>query len=88
LDSPHYGQSSEDVFQNYLCGEFSAMEMSLFGLEMMNFKYGIGTVDYSKDEVKMSKVAFRDTLVRAFNAGMRNKQEVKTSYMKRWDENI
>lgn len=55
---------------------------------MMNFKYGIGTVDYSKDEVKMSKVAFRDTLVRAFNAGMRNKEEVKNSYMKRWDENI
>jgi hypothetical protein len=41
LNSEHYGEYSFDEFQKYLCGEFMAMEMSLFGLELMNFKYGI-----------------------------------------------
>jgi hypothetical protein len=39
----------------------------------MNFKYGISEENNKSRELKMSRIAFRDTLVKAFNCGMRQK---------------
>lgn len=65
--------------------------MSLFGLEMMNFKYGIDTESEQvtvSEERKMSKIAFRDTLVSAFNAGMRNKGQFRERMMEKWEQYV
>ena len=58
------------------------MEMSVSGMEVMsNFKYSI---DYDKNKemnplssVKMARIAFRDTLLRAFRQGMRKNVQDK-----------
>lgn len=41
-DSNKYGERDDELFENYQCAEYSAMQMSLFGVEIMDFKYGIG----------------------------------------------
>ena len=56
--------------------------MSVSGMEVMsNFKYSI---DYDKNKemnplssVKMARIAFRDTLLRAFRQGMRKNVQDK-----------
>jgi hypothetical protein len=74
LNSEHYGVHSEEEFQKNLSGEFTTMEMSLFGLEVMDFKYGIGSEGQHSLDRKMSHVAFRDMLVAAFHSGMRRSE--------------
>ncbi len=54
----------------------------------MNFKYGIDNEQAFSEDKKMSKIAFRDTLVKAFNAGMRNKTTFKEANSENWDKNI
>ena len=41
LESENYGCFDENMFENYMCAEYNAMEMSLFGLQLMDFTYGI-----------------------------------------------
>jgi hypothetical protein len=71
-----YGKFNQDQFENFLCSEYQAMEMSVSGMEVMsNFKYSI-EYDENKEisplsPVKMARIAFRDTLLRAFRQGMR-----------------
>ena len=52
----------------------------------MNFKYGIVEEQTSSEaDRKMSKIAFRDTLVHAFNQGMKNNQEFGSQVLAKWD---
>ena len=49
------------------------MEMSISGVEIMNFKYSIDEEDKEPSLLtKMARVIFRDTLIRSFRRGMRN----------------
>ena len=41
LDSKKYGQKDDQNFEQLLLSEYNSMEMSISGLEIMNFKYGI-----------------------------------------------
>ena len=55
--------------------EYNAMEMSMSGVEIMNFKYSIDEEEKEPPLLtKMARIVFRDTLVRAFRWGMRNNQ--------------
>jgi hypothetical protein len=65
-----------------------AMEMSLFGLELMNFRYGIEEEMLKERSRKVSRICFRDSLVWAFNCGMRKRKEVKEEIRGKWDKNI
>ena len=71
-----YGKFDKYQFENFLCSEYQAMELSVSGMEVMsNFKYSI---DYDDNEnksslspIKMARIVFRDTLLKAFRAGMK-----------------
>ena len=64
------------------------MEISLFGLEVMDFKYAIQDNTTISDNLKMGRVCFRDTLVHAFVTAMRNKQEEGIKIQEDWDRHI
>lgn len=52
------------------------MEMSVSGVEVMNFKYSIEEVNKEPTPLmKMARVVFRDTLVRAFRWGMKDQKQ-------------
>jgi hypothetical protein len=52
------------------------MEMSVSGLEIMNFKYSIEEDQAEPPKtIKMSRIIFRDTLVKYFRNGMRKHED-------------
>ena len=73
MESDSYGSRDDDVFENFLLAELNAMEASLSGMEIMDFKYSIeeGEEQPPTQYVKMQRVVFRDSLVEAFRWGMR-----------------
>lgn len=63
--------------------------MSLFGLELMNFKYGITEENpQNSQDKKMSRIAFRDTLVASFNHGMRGDSNFGEQVSSDWDKHL
>lgn len=65
------------------------MEMSVSGLEIMNFKYSIREEEFSPPQsIKEARIIFRDTLIRAFRWGMRRNEEEYRRISRLWDENI
>ena len=60
-----------------LLAEFNAMETSVSGIEIMNFKYSIDLEQKEQGPTqveRMLRVVFRDTLIKSFREGMkRNK---------------
>ncbi len=66
------------------------MEMSVSGVEIMNFRYSIEEETEQKPTMlmKMARVVFRDTLVRAFRWGMKNERKHFYRIHSDWETDI
>ena len=55
----------------------------------MNFRYSIEEqAKKPSEELKMARIVFRDTLVRAFRWGMRNNKDQYSRICQNWDQNL
>lgn len=72
-----------------MLSEYNAMEMSVSGVEIMNFKYSIREEESNPPQsIKEARIIFRDTLIKAFRWGMRRNEKEYRRINKLWDENI
>lgn len=69
--------------------EYNAMETSLSGVEVMNFKYSIEEAAKEPSlDIRMARVIFRDTLIRSFRWGMRKEKSEYIRINMEWNQNI
>ena len=77
-ESPLYGCNDPLNFEELLQGEFTALQLSISGMELMNFKYGI-LKEENVEHYKMLKYVLRDTLVREYINGFLNRPLSETT---------
>ena len=88
-EAESYGQRDDDVFEQMLMSEYNSMEMSVSGVEIMNFRYSIEEEAKEPPQVlRMARIVFRDTLVRAFRWGMRGNKEEYARICQKWDDRL